>query len=133
LLDPTTLHESEYLEDPTKPVGNDILVFEDELHHEPGGPQEADDQFGHASANDASIQHEDLFGDSEPNGNPMSEKSLHGVVLDGLDAKSETFVHDVTLTTTPSGKSSKRKAMGDDDGFDLLDYETPDSKRGRPS
>ena len=118
------------IEPVTEVQENDFLDFEEGNSHELTGPGEVNVQTGEALEDEAYPQHEDLFDESTSNGIPQPDDED---VVVGLDTDTKTSILGGTPPTTPSGQSSKRKAMDDDDALDLLDYDTPDAKRRRPS
>ncbi len=101
--------------------------------HELTGRGEPDVQSGDALKDEAYAQQEDLFDESLSNGASIHERSHEKELLAGLDTEVKVSVTEVTPPATPSGKSSKRKAIEDDDAIDFLEYDTPDAKRRRPS
>lgn len=134
----TTHHKMDIDED-------DLLDFEDEHENENeelNGHVQADPLNDGLVEQDHFVQHEDLFDGSKSNGGEhvietpatsFDEKPTSHDVFDDLSVESKASIHEVTPPATPSGRSSKRKAMDEDDAFDLLDFDTPDTKRRRPS
>ena len=72
---------------------------------------------------------------SKSEGDSVQETASAGKELSRPQLHSESdSQHNTTPPATPPGvKSSKRKARDEDDFFDFLETDTPDSKRRRPS